>query len=788
MQNQNFIFSTFQKFFTLILLTGILSGTFQVAAQTKRAVTTTKKTAVVKTPTTPVKEEIADLDGLIPPDKSKTMSAAFKNGVLPAPAALPSGNIEEQAALLAEMVAAGDDNSTAALITAFKTAGYGVRDKEGEVSFNQENWMGLAIDAEEIAAISKLYGNGYGIGLGRFGDGLAILSPAWKKETNVQNVVESIRNASFSSNQSVRFWANFIIEMGKHAQVPFDLRNDEDIKHARLDAVQMALILSKLSADLYYLSKKPRRQAQIEKPKQDYFINASYRNDLNVQKTKIVATNFAHNKAANSTDDTVAPCTMSEIDALTLDLQATGASIIYEEFIKLLELRGDITKTPGQLIGAANAALILLKLIMTYSALEAEIKMDGRFLTKTKTTVDGERKTLTAKVKMDVGKWQMANCIRPLLNLAGLDFSLPSDGALTGVRVDWNLVEGGQTGNILEQIRKNGTEDSDALVYLDTLPFAAKEDNKKHYNYTDDKGESKIYVVGTRQKTDMSKQLLNPVMKRIAVNLDIQVKSMKIKTDVAAVGTGNDLAGNAIAFWTGDMPGFVAGTVAETIYRSNLGSSKTHYFPVKDWIPCDGAWRGTINYRRVFFVQAEAERANDGKTKSLKVNFDRDLYTAEVTINPGDSPNRLKAVSQMKYQRDIYRYTKLERYTECRGYKGDWSLTYSDRIRTLAKGLDKNASADIYFSGDSAGFNFHLIGINGTQNTISNLTELGGCKPRPAENRQETTGATQDGGNFSVTNIPIDPNNPNELKGSRTVKDEEGRYTTITWNLSRCGK
>lgn len=784
MRKQNFIFSTFQKFFTLILLTGILSGTFHVAAQTKRAVTTTKKTAVVKAPTTPVKEEIADLDGLIPPDTSKTMSAAFKSGVLPAPAALPSGNIEEQAARLAEMVAAGDDNSTAALITAFKTAGYGLRDKEGNVSFNQENWMGIAIDQWQIAATSKLYGNGYGVGLGKFGDGLSILAPQWKKETNVQNLVESIRNASFSSNLSVRFWANFIIEMGKNAQVPFDLRNDEDVKHARLDAVQLSLILSRLSADVYYLSKNPtRRRAQIESPKQDYFINASYRNDLNVQKTTLATTNFAPGRAA---DDPVAPCTMSENDALTLDMQATGASIVYEEFLKLLEAKGDITKTPGQVLGAANAALILLKVIMTYSALEAEIKMDGRFLTKTKTTVDGERKMLTAKVKMDVGKWQMANCLRPFLNLAGLDFSLPSDGALTGVRVDWNLVEGGQTGSILEQINKSGTENSDALVYLDTTAFAQSEDKKKYYNYTDDKGESKIYAVGTRQKIDMSNQLLGSVMKRMAVNLDIQVKTMKIKTDVA-VGTANDLAGSAFAFWNGDIPGFIAGTAAETLFRSNFGSSKTHVFPVKDWIPCDGGWRGTITYKKVFFVQNEVWRADDGTTKSLKINTDRDLYSAEISINPGSTPNDLKAVSKMKYARDIYTYTNLQRKAECRGSKGIRTLTYSTRIKTRAEGLDKNASADIYFSGGSAGFNFHLIDINGTSNRVDDSAEGGVCILGPPENRQQTTGVRIDGGNFSVTNIPINPNNPNELKGSRTVKDKEGRYTTITWNLSRCG-
>jgi len=787
MQNQNYIFGLFQKVFTLILLTGILSGAFHTAAQTKRA-TTAKKTAVVKAPTTPAKEEKVDLEGLLPPDKSKTMSAAFKNGELPAPLAAPSGSVEEQAAMLAEMVAAGDENSTAALITAFKTAGYGLRDKEGEVSFNQENWQGIGIDAWEIAAISKLYGSGYGVGLGRFGDSLSILAPEWKKETNVRDIVASIRNASFSPNQSTRFWANFIIEMGRRADTPFDLRVDDDVKYARLDAVQLALILTRLAADVNFLSKNPRRQAQIEQPKQDYFVKASYRNDLNVQKTNLVQANFAHNKAANLTADGDAPpCTMGELDSLILDLTATGAGIGFGELLKYLEGKQVIKETPGQILGAANAALILLKLIMTYAALDAEVKLDGGFLTRTKTTVDGERKTLTAKVRLDIGKWQVMNCIRPALNAAGIDFSLPSDGSLGGVRVDWNLLEGGQTRNNVREIRNGATSGSDAIVYLDTLAFAQTEDNKKYYNYTDANGESKIYAVGMKQKTDMSKLILNPLMKTMAVNLDVQVKTMKIKNATAAAGTANDLAGNALAFINSDIPGFIAGTSAETLYRSNFGASKSHVFPVKDWIPCDGAWRGTITYKRIFFNQAEAERRNEGSKKSFKLNIDRDLYFARFTVNAGATPRELKAASRIAYRRDIYRYSKIEKYTECRGFKGMWSETGLDTVKTIADGEDKDASVYITISGNSGNLQFHLPSIVSDSELRYTTTYQGGCAIfEPVDRTQRNKGSVE-GGNFGVDNIPIDPNKPNELKGSRTIKDTYGRSTTVTWNLSRCG-
>lgn len=782
MQNQNFIFSAFQKLFTLILLTGILSGTIHVAAQTKRA-TTTKKTT-----TTAVKEEKVDLDGLIPPDKSKTMGAAFKNGALPAFLEMPAGSVEEQASTLAEMVAAGDENSTAALMTALKAAGYGLRDADGNVSFNQESWQGIAVDAWEIAVISKLYGSGYGVGLGRFGDGLSIIAPEWKKETNVRDIVASIRNASLSPNQSLRFWANFIIEMGRNADTPFDLRVDEDVKYARLDAVQLALILTRLAADVNFLSKKPRRQAQNEQANQGFIVNASYRKNFVSQKTSSAQTDFTHNKAANLTADGDAlPCTMGELDSLILDLTATGAGIGFGELLKYLEGKQVIKETPGQILGAANAALILLKLIMTYAALDAEVKMDGNFLTRTKTMVDGERKTLTAKVKLDIGKWQIMNCIRPALNAAGIDFSLPSDGALGGVRVDWNLLEGGQTRNNIREIKNGTTSGSDAIVYLDTLAFAQTEDSKKYYNYTNANGESKIYAVGMKQKTDMSKLILNPLMKTMTVNLDVQVKTMKIKNATAAAGTANDLAGNALAFLNSDIPGFVAGTAAETLYRSNFGASKAHVFPVKDWIPCDGSWRGTITYKRIFFNKADAERRDEGSKKSFKLNIDRDLYFAKFTINAGATPREMKAVSQIAYRRDIYRYSKIEKYTECRGFKGMWSETGLDTVKWTADGEDKDAHVYINFSGNSGNLQFHLPTIIGDSETRYTTSYQGGCAVFEPVDRTQRNKPNVDGGNFGVDNIPIDPNKPNELKGTRTIKDTGGRSTTVTWNLSRCG-
>ena len=62
--------------------------------------------------------------------------------------------------------------------------------------------------------------------------------------------------------------------------------------------------------------------------------------------------------------------------------------------------------------------------------------------TKDVKPASGERKELTATVRLNVGNASMLNCFRIMLNAAGLDFSLPNDGAVKGAQVDWDGLDG----------------------------------------------------------------------------------------------------------------------------------------------------------------------------------------------------------------------------------------------------------------------------------------------------------------------------------------------------------
>jgi hypothetical protein len=755
----------------------VLIGTLPIEAQ-KRPVRKAAAKPVTAKPST-VEEPTTDLATPVEPDSSEVMGAPYRTGDLPSAAPIPAGTVEEQAAVLAEAITAGDSNSVPALMAALKAAGYGLRGKGGDVDYDASRFQGLALDAWQIALITKLYGDGWGAGLGRFGESMEKISPSWKKDTNVSDLVESIRAASTSEKPATKFWALLIIELGNYAEEPYDLRLDSDVKKARLDALQMSLILTRLGADMNYAANRRSQGTGVI---------AEFQKRIRGSEPRRIGASFAPEPAESTATDDALPCTKSELEQLVLDLNATGAGLIFGKFIEHLEDGNVIGKAPGQMLGAANAALILLKLIMTYAALEADIAMDGGMLTRTKTTLAGEKKGLSAKVKLDIGKWQVVNCLRATANRAGIDFSLPGDGPIAGVRVDWNLLEGGRTHANLKEASRGRTVTSDQIVYLDTTSTAEPADRNKHYNYTDKDGVSKVFAVGMGQPVDLSGKPTRPVMKRMTVDLDIQVKTMKVKDATTGVGTANDIAGNALAFLTGDMLGGVTGTVAETIYRTNLGSSRAHSFPVKDWVPCDGGWRGTVTYQRVLFNIAEASNSTQNTTIRKRLFIDKDHYSARISIAPGDKAEIMKAVAQISYTRDAFRHYVVSNESTCgnRGRRARWWSTEISQEKWSGS-LSTDAQVMLSYYNGKYAMSVMLPGLEVDYKSIGNSTDQGGCgTPKPPTNTKDERKVLEGSTGNRVEDMKFDPKNPHVLKGSQFFPGDHGRGLLITWDLARC--
>lgn len=801
MRNRNLKKAAAAQVLSILSIALVLSGPLNTAAQTKRR-TTAKPTVAPARKVVSEVDPTFDAKKFAPFDMSKAMSAAYQSGVLPQTAAMPAGRVEEQAAFLADAVSKRDENSTAALMTALKAAGYGIRDAEGMVDYQRSDWQGMALDGWQVAAMARSFGSGVGIGLGKFGEGLELIVPEWKKETNAVDIVRGIREATRSERPSIKFWAHFIIELGRRANAPYNLLNDEEVKRARLDVVQMSLIITRMAADLNFAVK---RQGALQQ-RADLVVDRA-NDDLTMGfvsgPTRGPGPQNDRLEAAPVTPE--GPCTTTEIESLILDLNATGMGVGFGQFTGYLESKGVISSKPGAVLGGANALLIALKLIATYAALDSEITLDGdQMLTRTKTTDDGERKTLKAKVKIDLGRWQAMNCIRPALNAAGIDFSVPSNGALAGTRVDWNLVEGGvadsAAGNVWHTVKnlpsliKDGTMDmGEAIVFLDTQAGLKNED-KKHYNYTDTNGESKIDAVGLRQKRNMANEKLRPVMKRMSVSLDMQIKTMRISDATGAAGTANDLAGNAIAFFTKDVPGFVYGTAAETIYRSNLGSSKIVTFPVKDWQPCDGGWSGKIT-RTTKYRKDDPNVVNYSKSTSGYKEWTEKVelnVTGQQNEHDGILVNGWLAAGKVKFDQTIFRHENDQKY-ECtvRHSNSRSSTRYGKRdyrdkhVDAIDQEVDTTVYVAVY--SDYAYLDFSIPGTEG-DSFYDEKQET----PCPEFDKHNTRSGKESWpykrtprGEMEFK-VEYDPRNPGVLKGSRTVNNSDGSVSEITWDLTRC--
>jgi hypothetical protein len=357
--------------------------------------------------------------------------------------------------------------------------------------------------------------------------------------------------------------------------------------------------------------------------------------------------------------------------------------------------------------------------------------------------------------------------------------------------VDWNLLEGGRSLGNIRQAGSGGNVESDQIVYIDNQSTALPDDRGKHYNYTDKDGISKVYAVGYRQPRDLSRQNLRPIIKPMSVDLDIQVKTMKITDGTGAVGTANDLAGNAMAFLNADILGGVAGTAAETIYRSNFGSSKAHTFPVKDWVPCDGGWRGTITYKRVLFNKVFAERRQSkifDDVKYFSVLRDVDLYDARITVGPGQTPATVEANAQVTYRRVYSDYQKADRNTSCgtRARSNVPASKIGSETRLHSANGGGTCSLDLWVQNGMADISFGLPDAIGEYVSSSNMHYTGGCGQPPPTNVNQRTPLKIEGVRYTIDDAPLDRDNPHILRGSRKIVGKDGRGLIVTWDLSRC--
>lgn len=772
--------------FSLGLIAIVSGGAFSVSAQKRTANSKNVKTNSLVS---------AKSETLSSAPSNPAMATVWQSGELPPPLPMPAGNADEVAAILAQKVAAQTEESIPALLTALQLAGFFITNQDGSVFLApmDNKGQGLTINGWEVASAAKMYGDRKTTSLNDLNERLKSI-PAMKNAEPANLLMQGVRaNAENSDNQFLRAWARFILELGKQ-DASDDLKANTEEK---IDAIQHLLLFRRLYGDLYTRQARYLMQANgfasanenYKMPRFPRFVGASFSSAGDGSFSEI-----EKNETKNSNQDqTKIPCRMDGNAPTVMDASATVIGYGYGELMGYLENvfentpTGNALEKAGKVQALANIILAYAKFIQTYAALEVKLVLDDAPpLVRTKNAVAGERKNLHSEVRMNIGNWQMYNCIRTALNVtAGIDFATLNDGPIGDVGVTWHLDQGGagdfysnstginRGGEQIVGFTQNGVRIQDKGAAVGTKGNAI---GSAVYGKTDSNGVSRIILEGSPQKNAKTYKA-KPVMKQAVVRTTIKLKAGEIKGDMV------DVAGQAI-----NGAGGLITMPTELLYRVSWASSGTLTVPVKDWEDCKGGWTGTITaitrYHKETPISSSGNlrEANTIEDWTLKANYtlngeqDRNggfvnAYFADVTVD----------YTKSNYARNFY-----EKFaTGCLGRIVTSSQTQTFERKSTANGGGR-VTVFVSTGGNSGSLTFNTVRAVGEK--IYSQVYKTACPIYDNTNTKTTKDDVPfifEAKGFSV-GIEIDPRNPDVLSGVKTVKNSDGSETTYNWNLSFC--
>lgn len=718
--------------------------------------------------------------------RGEAMAQAFRSGKLPAPLPQPSGTPEEAAAELAKRVLAEDEQSTAALLTAVQMSGFSVRADDGSTAYESVTpGQGIMIDAWEVAALAKLF-DGTQISLTDLSQAFATAMPALKNAPVDKLFVDGLRAASKGDQPAIRFWADFIAELGRQSEHPYDvLAAYVDTSRVNLDVVQVSLILRRLAADLIVQERSRKQNGQWQPFRGQEWASspwesASYNFEVGTQpRLRDALWHPEHGPRLVLVEEgggSNRPCTLSEVASQWMDGFAYASGKVFDAILEhLAEAGSEGAEKYGNATSKANAVLALIKLIAYYACLETDITMSGDPpLVRTQSIYKpGERRTLTGTVRENTKNWQAVNCTRIALNGANLDISLPNDGPVEGVRTGWMLAKGGVsvsnnqiTYAIVEFVSPEGTP----LIQTAMVPIS-----NPAFPKTNEEGQTTIDLEGMKQR----EQLVNPVpvIKEVQVNFSVAPKAVTMRQDVI------DALGNGVSFSKGN--GFIAspltlaiGGLVETVLRSNLHLSKTLTIPVKDWVSCTGGWGGNISY-----TTTSQTTTTGGDTAGPWTQTIEQTTENEITLrgDPNAAPG-WKGSSQGTFSasNDLENTTVIVN-PPVRLFRGA-VITIQDK--QIASGEGKTTAR--IQARDDGKYDIQVIGgnLNGNEHWQTRCT--GDCPKTTATTDKDSTIVASVFG-MNVTTGKVDPNQ-SVLSGSATLENTptQGATTKVTWSLDEC--
>jgi hypothetical protein len=200
-----------------------------------------------------------------------------------------------------------------------------------------------------------------------------------------------------------------------------------------------------------------------------------------------------------------------------------------------------------------------------------------------------------------------------------------------------------------------------------------------------------------------------------------------------------------------------------------------------------GAWTGTITAERKQREEREkrtgANLAENGgylettTNVQLKLTGRRDRSADATNVFFGQLTGEQESVD---YEYDRYKIDEGYCGANAVPYKGPKEITRTSRTRA-----DVNAETRVYVSIDrtSGSINFSLPEVNGR--TVHSYVHKSPCSEHDRANTNEAINedVATIGGSFSFS-FPVDPAQKS-IKGSLSVREEDGSMTTYTWELAR---
>ena len=674
---------------------------------------------------------------------SHAMAVAFDTGALPRPLPAPSGDLDQAAATLAKQVAARDENSTSALMTALQMAGLSIRGKDGNMLLQPATrGQGMALDEWEVAAIAKLYGRGTEMSLADLGVVLSRIIPGIEKPSTAKLLTEAITHASGGA-QPLRFWARFIAELGHYSEEPYDLLSGQVGPEAiKLDAIQLSLILLRMTGELSALDRAPtlpkkpaarlHRQPGIPAP---VLADAVFHPRSRVRLLPV----------AETTPGSGPPCQLNEFQSTVLDATALADDFLLTSLVERIKENWSGLEHYGRASKKANLVLIIAKLIWTYCALNVEVTMDNPPLIRSEDTDPGQSRVLKANVTFNINTWQILNCLRPILNIVKVDLgNVPNHGAASGAGVEWNLLEGG-TNHKQGGFHYVHSYDTANYLAIDQLAFVFFDNGPGFQGETwstvaDEDGVATMKVTGRPQASDLTPHKKFPWLRTMGVFVNIKVKvadkgSKLFAEFLDVLRPALALAGTAEGGEDSDPLTGLVDAIAETLYRMHWYASDTFTFPVRDWKVADGSWHGEIHL-------SDSHSENPPESGVDNPNFfghtkGSSKYALDVTIsvNGGGDKSGLN--------QEGTGHAKLERTRVTDSYSEERRLTCDGTNFHAARATSHNESREEADDSGPVTIDVTIKDSTSTAGALDNLLAQGDTPPEVRETiKQQMQAAT----------------------------------------------